>query len=413
MDWLIISYFTNISGMACSHHLDDRLEILTRKGVVITLLSAIFVDKNDRVRHLRVPSLSGGGLRFEVRQFMKKGGRSRRVRKIMETVALLPVFPFYCAEKILFNIDTTWLWFPLAFLRGYLHCLRSRPALIYSTGGPISAHLTAALLSRWTGIAWVAEFQDPLLHSYCARSDFELRLTRWAERVICKCASRVVFLTERARQTAAQRTELGNRGVVIYPGAPPEALAADYKPGKLLRLVHFGSLGGSRNLICLLQALALLVQELPELSSVIRITLYGNLGKDIRKQVSNFAYPEMVEVEGFVSRQQSVEVMKRSDVLLLIQNIDDVSKETIPSKAYEYFHTCRPVLGLLYRNRELRGMMECLGHHPVEADDVEEIRACLLSVVQRFSTGALPPVQESPFTVDAAVDKLLALSEPA
>lgn len=410
MKLLVFSYFANMDGMACSHHIDDRLGVLKDQGAGVTLLSTIFVGKSDRARHLRVPSLSGSGLRFEVRQYLKRDKRPRWVSKTLETVILLPVFPFYFVEKLLFNVDTTWLWFPLAFWRGLFHCLRHRPDFIYSTGGPISAHLAAALTSRCTGITWVSEFQDPLLHSYCARSSLERRLTEWAERIICQKASKVVFLTERARAIAAARTELGDRGAVIYPGATPVADYADYQPQESLSFVHFGSLGGCRNLVSFLKALCLVFEEQPELSKTIRLTLYGNFGSDIANDLASFPYPWAIEAKGLVPRQQSTGVMQKSDILLLVQGIDDVSRETIPSKAYEYFHAQRPVLGLLYRNEELRNMMLGLGHLPVEADDVTQIKDGILSMAQKWRSGETVQVRQSPFTVTAAVEKLLVLA---
>lgn len=410
MKLLVFSYFANINGMACSHHIDDRLDVLKDSGVDVTMLSTIYVPKSDKARHVRIPSLSGSGLRFELRQYLKRGKRPRWMTKALETIILLPVFPFYFIEKILLNLDTTWLWFPLASLRGYFICCSRRPDFIYSTGGPISAHLAAAITSRLTGTPWVSEFQDPLLHSYCARSNFERRLTEWAEKVICKKARTVVFLTEQARKIAADRTELGDRGAVIYPGAPLLIGDADYLPEDMLSFVHFGSLGGTRNLTSFLSALCLLFEEHPELSKLICLTLYGNFGADIRRELDNFPYPSAIQVKGLVLRQQSTLVMKRSDVLLLIQSIDDVSRETIPSKTYEYFHAQRPVLGLVYRNAELRNMMNELGHLPVEADDIIEIKDGILSLAQKWRAGETVQVKCSPYTVSAAVEKLLALT---
>lgn len=195
--WLVVSYFANTEGLACSHHIDDRLELLQTLGVTVSLLTSCCVKKMQSNRHFRVCSLSPSGIRFELRQVLKRSSAYRPILKLIEGLALLPLYPFYWLEKLVLNIDTTWFWYPPAAIRGVLACLRSRPQVVYSTGGAISAHLVARFVSGLFGARWIAEFQDPLIHSYCARSKIEYRLVAWAERLICTTASRVVFLTEK------------------------------------------------------------------------------------------------------------------------------------------------------------------------------------------------------------------------
>lgn len=413
--WLVVSYFANEKGMACSHHIDDRLPVLRQKGVDASLLTTLAVKKNRAVRHMRVPSISPSGIRFEVRSVLRKKNYPKWIYRAIVTLVLLPVFPFYAVEKAIINIDTTWFWAPLAVVRGYLYCWKHRPDVIYSTGGPISAHIAAAFIARWTGTKWIAEFQDPLIHSYCARSKAEFRLVLRSETFICRNAGKVVFLTEESMKRADERTGLGNRGAFIYSGATPERFpTVSYEGNGRLVFAHFGSLGGTRNLACFLDGLGDAIKEHPGLSEIVRIHLYGNVGKDIHLQIEQSGVRDLVVLRGQVPREQSLEQMGKSDVLLLIQGADDVSAETIPSKAYEYFHSRRPVLGLVYKNPELRRVLESLGHVAVEADKRKEIRDGLLHFVGRRRSGALgDPAEGSPFTVESAVERLIALATEA
>lgn len=410
--WLVVSYFVNEGGMACSHHVDDRVPELQEKGIDLTLLSSLCVRRMPGVRHLRAPSLSPSGIRFEVRQVLKRRRLSRWRFKLWETLLLLPLYPFYLLEKLLLNIDTTWFWFPLAVVRGGMHCAVRRPKVIYSTGGPVSAHLVAAVLASWTGARWLAEFQDPLIHSYCSRSRFELRLLLWAERFICRRASRVVFLTDEARSRTEARSGIADCGGVIYPGSRPLAAQVDHARGEKIRFVHVGSLGGSRHLGGFLGALGAILNTRPELREVVRLSLYGSLGAEVMRQVEEFPFREVVEIAGRVSREEAIVEMLHSDVLLLVQNEDDISSETIPSKVYEYFHARRLILGLVYRNEELRKMLRSLGHIPVALDDPDDIRGGILAAVDRFRRpGNADPFEMSPYTVIRAVEMLKTLAE--
>jgi hypothetical protein len=106
---------------------------------------------------------------------------------------------FYLLEKLLVDLDSQWSWFPLAARRGYALCREVRPDLIYSTGGASSAHLAAGMIARRTGLPWVAEFQDPLVHGDWYRGTVASKAFALAERYVCARASRVVFLTEEGR----------------------------------------------------------------------------------------------------------------------------------------------------------------------------------------------------------------------
>lgn len=412
--WLVVSYFAHESGMACSHHIDDRLPLIRERGVDVTLLSTLIVPKNPAVDHMRVPTLSPSGIRFEVRQYFRKKNLPKWRFELIVTLLLLPVFPFYLLEKAILNIDTTWYWSPLAALRGYLFCRRNRPELVYSTGGPACAHIAAGWIAGWTGIPWVAELQDPLVHSYCARSRAELRLVRWAERYICRKADRVVFLTGEALRRAKSRTGLGNRGVCIYPGARAEIFPEPWERPieDRLRIVHLGSLAGVRNLGNFLKGMREALGKRPELEDVLRIELYGNVGKDVQQQIREFGLGGQVVLRGAVPRAASIQEMMRADVLLLVQGADEVSAETIPSKLYEYLHARRPIFGLVYRNPELREMLEGMAHVAVDAADSPEIGKEMLRCIERWRQGEFrKPCVPSPFTTNAAVDRLVHLGE--
>ena len=88
--------------------------------------------------------------------------------------------------------------------------------------------------------------------------------------------------------------------------------------------------------------------------------------------------------------------MRKSDVLLLVQNTSDFSTETIPSKTYEYLQSGRPILGLVYRNPELAGMLKGLGHTVAEAADAGSVRGAVSEIHLRWEAGRLETRAGSP-----------------
>ncbi len=407
--WLILSYFSGIDGMACAQHLDDRLPHLRRGGITPLLLTGVCGDKRDGMVHVRVPSVAPSGLRFEIRHVFRKSRLARPLRKALEAAALLPIYPFYFLEKLFADLDSQWSWFPLAAAAGDRLCAAHDPELLYSTGGPWSAHLAAALIARRRGIPWVAEIQDPVIHGDWARGRAAFAVCRRVERLICRRADAVIFLTEGARASAARRTDLGDRGWVVYPGADPAGDApAGYRAGERCRFAHFGSLGGSRNVKTFLSALDLLFRESPGLAAATALDLYGTCDRVSWAQIRAFPHPGVVTVHGRLGRRDSLAAMRRSDVLLLIQNTEEYAAETIPSKVYEYLHAGRPVLGLVHGNAELRSILERQGHFASDAADPAAVKAVVARLASAWRGGELESrPSASSYTVAAAVDAIL------
>lgn len=334
------------------------------------------------------------------------------MHKVLEFLLLFPTLPFYLLEKILVDFDSQWSWFPLAARRGYALCGEIGPELIYSTGGAASAHIAAGMIARRSGIPWIAEFQDPLVHGDWQRGRMAFKAFSFVERYVCARASRVVFLTVEAGRLAAARTTLGDRGRCIYPGAGP---SPEFPPpprnGPFLRFTHLGSFGGSRNPAVLLEAARRLLEERPELAGTMRFDFYGSCDANSKRLLREFPREGVVTFHGRVSRSASLAAMRDADVLVLIQNVADYSAETIPSKVYEYFVAGRPILGLVHRNAELAGMLTGLGHAVAEAADAGSVHDAVSEIYRRWAAGTFETPAGSPYTIASAVDRLIAMAE--
>lgn len=412
--WLIISYFANIDGMAPSHHIDDRLPTFRQKGIEVYLLTSPCGPRYEKdIRHIRVFSPAPSGIRYEVRHILRRYTRKRFWFKFWETLLLLPIYPLYFIEKAFFRLDSTWSWFITATIMAIILSIKYRLNIIYSTGGPVSAHIAAIVTSRITGIPHIAEFQDPLVHQYAAPGRFERHFIKRVEAVVLKKAAASVFLTQRAAENAKKRNPKAIKITTIYAGtAPHKRRIRPYERDEKFIIAHFGSLGGSRNLDYIFMVLIKLLHEYPEFKNYIRLELYGNNSRIVKRQIEQFPIKEILNTKGKVKRQEAIDSMQRADVLLLIQNTDDVSFETIPSKVYEYLHSGRPILALVYRNHELQAMLEAAGHIVVQADDTDAIKGAIETYVNRWRDNELrsKDFKNSPYTVENAVNELISLA---
>lgn len=408
--WLVFSYFANIDAKASSQHIDDRLPALQSLGKSPVLVSSPCGERRKDIPHFRAPSAAPSGMRFELRYLRRRN----RFLKFALLPALVLVLPFYLLEKAIINLESEWSWFPFAFLRGISLCRKYRPELIYSTGGPASAHVAAGLTARIAKLPWIAELQDPIVFKDWTRSKASLRIASRIERFIFENASTVVFMTEGTTERAVARTGMDpEKACVIYPGAPPIGGAhTSWIKGQFCRFAHFGSLGGSRNVGTMLEALDAVISREPALAGVVRFDLYGTMDKLSRRMVADFKHPGIVTDFGKVSRPDAHRAMMKSDVLVVIQNRDDLSYETIPSKVYEYLQVNRPVLGLVYRNPSLTRMLTSLGHFAAEADNPIEAAERIMKILVLWKKEELNPSEPrpSPYTVKAATEQLLTLS---
>jgi hypothetical protein len=402
---MILSYYANANGLACSHHIDDRLDALDRAGVSFDLFSGRCGPRCCRWNHRRILCLAPSLLRHELR--MKRKSSNSQWKRAVHTILMLPVLPFYALESMFFRFDPSWWWALSATARGAWELCRRDHTTIYSTGGPPCAHLAALALSRMFGQHWIAEMQDPLIHSYCSKNRFERRFLVWIEKQIFRHASEVVFLTEGALKSARSRTGAENKGVFLYPGAPDITQPDNPNRDGVLTVVHCGSLSGARSPLKFFEALRLFLERQQPNCDTLRVELHGDLDPEYQKAVGRFPFPEALVWAGKTSRENALERMRAADVLLLVQAADDVSGQTIPSKTYEYLRLEKLVFGLIHENPELRKMLASLGHIAVDAKDTQAIHDGFHMIRTRFKSPVPPRTASSPFTTKAAAGRLI------
>jgi hypothetical protein len=408
--WLILSYYSNLEGNAQSFCIDDRMECLVKQGIEIRVLSSICGTKHKTLSHTRVPSISPAAFRWEIAFVLKRMGIGEFWRKFLEALLILPMYPIYALERRIWG-DGQWAWFLTATLTGYFLCQKDKISLIYSTGGPGSAHLAAGIISKLMGIPWIAELQDPMVHPNVGRNKLAKYLALHCEKFLFRRAKNVIFYTKKAKESAEKRNDSG-KGSCIYPGARREIIPPSPKISrdKKLRFIHIGALYQSRNLVYFLDGLERDVSQRPELIEYFELCLYGGiLLEHIEKQIERFPY-KVIQVYGMVNRQKALESAVESDVLLLIQNTDERSSETIPTKVYEYLHMRKPMLNLIYKNEELKSMLELHGHTVVDADNPEQIGDAIVQYFDKWQKGQLKDgYLPSEYTVERATSQLIDL----
>ena len=405
--WLVLSYWANVDGMACSHHIDDRLKHLARLGVEAEVITGTCGPRPGGWgrRWHRVPSVTATGYQFEVRQLTRR--LRKPWRRLVRLLLTLPVLPLYSMEKHVARLHSTFWWCISAAAAGLWSTRNGRHELIYSTGGEMSAHVAAALVARVRRLPWIAEMQDPIVYQGFGRSSFSRYVARRVERLVHSEAAAVVYVTETAAHRAKLRTNGRARCLVIRPGAEPLSRLGARERGSKMQVMHVGTLRRDRQAETLLEALRRLAVRLPEARDEIKVSLIGRMDGPTRRAMERFPWPNMVTIVGEVGRDLAHAETMEADLLLLIQHNSPVSAETIPSKLCEYLLSGRPVLGLIHHNPELEALLVEAGHECAEVDDVPGIERALERAHERWRKGALYTRPSLPYTAEGAARNLI------
>jgi hypothetical protein len=304
-----------------------------------------------------------------------------------------------------------WSWFVSSII-GFLFLKKSKYEYIYTTGGPASAHLAGILISKLIRKKVICELQDPLSGKDIGRNKLSQKGLRLFERMIVKHADLIIYCTKNAMQYAKDQYPTDKNKInYVYPGSK---IIPDLKVSRLnkdiLNITYLGSLYQTRNLDNLMLAIKNIAIDYPDLVNLIEINLYGNINSDIKKRIQDFKY-SVFKIHGLVSREAALVKALESDILLLVQNTDDRSIATIPFKTYDYMQTGKLIFGLLYRNDEIKEMLNSHGHLTCQADSVLEIQDVLINILQNFSI-LNSKIIKSNYTPMKAAENMHSLMQP-
>jgi glycosyltransferase involved in cell wall biosynthesis len=418
--WLILSHAFNMDGRAASQTITDKIPHLLDAGITPVVISAKTGRKDPHLEHYQLLPLGPAGLRFDLRHVLRKRwGKDWRYR-LTTLLATILLTPGIIIEKFFWPLESHWSWWYPAYRKGLKLIRQGRIDVIYSTGGAYAAHKAGAMLKKTTGLPWVAEVHDPLVLPGNTPTSGQHKMQAKIEDLICNGADLPFWFTDQALLSARKRHPgMGDKGKMILPGVDaPTGILPDYRPGEVMVIGHFGSLSPTRHLGGVIEAIARATERQPELKSRVELHIYGT-DLDALTQaamqkhadtvtVRNFGRLEHDPVSGKSGRQQVLEKMRMTDILLLHHGIERDCEEYFPSKLYEYLWMKRPILGLVHHNPQLAELLQKAGHRVVAADDIAAQAKEIGKLFLQWSTTGLPDLSlDNPYSTKAAVAYIL------
>lgn len=290
--------------------------------------------------------------------------------------------------------------------------------LIHVNAGPFSGLVTGHLLSKRTGLPWIADMRDPwTLHE--GKTALRPWLTQQVDKAIehwtLRSASRIALNTEdclAAYRSAYQGRIPAERFTVVRNAFDPtiveQALEGVPEPDedRPFTFLFFGRFKVMVEPDTVLKGLGRFVERAGLGPEQVRFAVLGGLRERDRLQVDALGLTDYVEDRGYVSLLEGYQHLRAAHVLVLAI----VPKLCIPGKIYDYLAVGRPILALS-ENPEVDRIVEETGAGVhVAHGNIDAIADRMLQLFEGRHPEPQPKVVQT-FNAQTQVERLAALFE--
>ena len=274
---------------------------------------------------------------------------------------------------------------------------------------PGISHLCGkAIKKKHPEVIWYASFSDPFKNSPYKKADLEGRSIfykfvysvggfflyndKYEEAAVLNADKLIFICKEQMEYTLSQypnSEELKKKAIIMPLTYVPEwdmynKLISEKKKeiNKPLQAVHLGRLYGLRKINTFLESLKQLKEEDRDLSKKIVFHQYSEIQKPDVKKIKDYDLEDVFILHKTVSYDESVEVMKKSDILVLFDTLMPESKVQpyLPSKIVEYLLLRKPILGICDDNSPSYRILKEYGFKEL-GSDVESIKRNIISLI--------------------------------
>jgi len=228
--------------------------------------------------------------------------------------------------------------------------LARQKSVIVSFGEPMSDHLLGMRLKKRTGLPWLAHFSDPWSDNPFRKPFFVANLiNRKLERCVIGQADQVLFTSEETRSLVMAKypSAWTTKTAVLPHSFDPSSYSKAASSGESIVVRYMGTFYANRTPQPVLEALARIHRDSPDLLHGVRFEFIGGIASRILRRARRIALPEgLVEFFPSVGYRESLRLMTESDLLLVIDAPADISV-FLPSKLIDYVGAGIPVLGVV------------------------------------------------------------------
>lgn len=220
--------------------------------------------------------------------------------------------------------------------------------LIFTTSPPHTVQLIGKSLSAKSGLKWIADFRDPwmeLIHYQAnTRSKLPVYIESKIEKSVLNSADRIVTVSNELKNLFNKKA---NKLIVdVIPNGYDETdIEVDYEPSDKNDFIisYTGIISETKIPNALFFALSKFKKEG---KNNFKIVFAGKICKECSDAIKAYGLSENYEFKGFLPHEDSVKLLLKSSILLLL--IDDIpnNKGILTGKLFEYLGCKRPIFSI-------------------------------------------------------------------
>jgi len=236
--------------------------------------------------------------------------------------------------------------------------------IISSYSPPATAVIAHKLKSLYHNVKWIADFRDLWAYNHISHARIFGIYERYKERRVLSNVDIIITVSDPLTEEMKKHYP-DKRVYTIENGFDPDEFPnwennIIIKPKVKDKLVisYLGTIyPEKRDPSILFEACNELIEEGMIRKYQIEINFYG----DNKKQLENIIRPKnynrfnIIKINGFVPRKESLDIQRKSDLLLFLEWNDPSAKGVLTGKLFEYLVSGKPILAVGITNQNVAG----------------------------------------------------------
>lgn len=351
----------------------DGTKVIRIPDMIGTLRAAAFPDYKDRV------------LDF-LKNILR---RSSRAVEIFETFANsrtgeAELLTFPCASLI-------WAYDVIQYIEENMDFRRFQA--IFTTASPYSSHLIGFYFREKYGIPWVADYRDPWIGNAFFNRDLSSLRTQLLielEGILLKAADCNLTVLESLRGQELKRFCISEDKIISIPNGYDETDFETLRESNQ-RLERFtisfsGLLYGNRKIDVIFDALRQLAEENEiDLKQILFRFVGVSVQYDIQAVARAYGLESILSATGFISHSAALQTNLNSSILIHIAGDEDILRNVIGGKMYEYLRSGRPILAIAPEGGDIDQILRETGHGAAfRSTQIAEIKEFILKEYRKW-----------------------------
>jgi hypothetical protein len=303
-------------------------------------------------------------------------------------------------------------WAERALRLGLNVALQKKADLMYSHSTPLSCHLLALEIKEMTGLPWIAHFSDPWVDSpyFRYRDPFRKAVNQRQERLVFDHADAIIFTTEETQKIYKKKYP-EKQAYFIPHSYDPDILGSisDGPEGCKVQFVHTGNIYGIRTPVPLFQGLKYFIERHTEARNFVEFLFFGRFDPRFKPFIEQFGLNDVIKIKESVPYLESLRILKKATVLLLIEAPDELQSIFLPSKLVDYIGLGKPIFAITPNKGPTARVIQKAGFFLADPRYPQEIGNALEKIWETYLEGEFKKIDsqiQTEYKADAVVVEL-------